>query len=157
MTGGSEHSTPDRGDGEAKIYLRGLVGPALKRAHHLLHSDAGRCLEPLGLRGATYAALSVICDRPDLRQGELAEVLSAERSNIVVTVEALERAGLVTRQRIEGDRRVWTLRATEAGWTLCGEANALMRAHEDRLLTGLSGRDRARLIALLDRIVPPGG
>ena len=155
MTAGTESSATQADEAGGDMFLRGLVGQALKRAHHVLHSDAGRQLEPLGLRGATYAALSVICDRPGLRQGVLAELLSAERSNIVVTVEALESAGLVERHRIEGDKRVWKLHPTEAGQALCARANAIMRAHEDRLLTGLNSRDRARLITLLERIAPP--
>ncbi|WP_010140799.1 MarR family winged helix-turn-helix transcriptional regulator [Oceanicola sp. S124] len=157
MTAGTESRGTDHEAGSAPLSLRGLVGPALKRAHHLLHSEAGRCLEPLGLRGATYAALSVICDRPGLRQGELAGVLSAERSNTVGTVEALEAAGWIERRRIEGDRRVWTLLPTEAGRSLCRRADALMQAQEDRMLAALPPRDRARLITLLERIAPPEG
>ncbi|PJE29053.1 DNA-binding transcriptional regulator, MarR family [Pseudooceanicola antarcticus] len=157
MTARTESSVTAADEAPPELFMRGLVGHALKRAHHHLHSEAGRQLEGLGLRGATFSALSVICDRPGLRQGELAELLSAERSNIVVTVEALESAGLVVRHRIEDDRRVWQLHPTETGRALCARANAEMRALEDRLLRGLNGRDKARLISLLERIAPPEG
>lgn len=139
---------PARGDQR----LRGFVGYSLKRAYHLIQSDAMRVLEPLGLRISTYSALTVICDNPDLRQSQLAEILSIERSNTVVIIDALEQQGLIARHRVPTDRRSYALRATPAGRRLNGAATHVLEAHEDRLLTTLSDEERRTMIALLRRI-----
>ena len=139
------------------MHLRRLTGPALKRIHHLLQSEAARELEPLGLRGATWAALSVICDRPGLRLSQLAELLGAEKSNTVVSVETLESAGLIEREREENDRRALSLCPTEKGRALCARANGLVAAQEERALKSLTAREKARLLSLLRKIDPPVG
>ncbi|KAA2313604.1 MarR family transcriptional regulator [Pseudooceanicola sediminis] len=141
-------ATPTRGDQR----LRGFVGYSLKRAYHLIQSDAMRVLEPLGLRISTYSALAVICDNADLRQSQLAEILSIERSNTVVIIDALEKAGLIARHRVPTDRRSYALRATPEGRRMNEEATRVLAAHEDRILTPLSDDERRTMIALLRRI-----
>ncbi|QOL81608.1 MarR family winged helix-turn-helix transcriptional regulator [Pseudooceanicola spongiae] len=132
--------------------LRGFVGYSLKRAYHLIQADAMRVLDPLGLRISTYSALAVICDNPDLRQSQLAEILSIERSNTVVIIDALEQPGLIARHRVPNDRRSYALRATPQGRRLHKEATRVLEAHENRLLTALSAEERQLMIDLLRRI-----
>ncbi|WP_375688963.1 MarR family winged helix-turn-helix transcriptional regulator [Pseudooceanicola sp. LIPI14-2-Ac024] len=138
-------------------HLRELIGYSMKRAYYTLQSDAARVLEGLGLRISTYSALSIICDTPDLRQSQLAEALSMERSNTVVLVDTLEKAKLIARLRVPTDRRSYALRPTPAGEALCARATAALHAHEDRLLGGLAPEERAELMRLLRKIDGSGG
>ncbi|MGI3165131.1 MarR family winged helix-turn-helix transcriptional regulator [Pseudooceanicola sp. 200-1SW] len=143
------------GEGPAEtLFRQRLLGPALKRAHVHLQSDLSRRLEPLGLRGATYGALSVLCDRPGLRLSQLADLLGAERSNTQVAVEALEQAGLIRREREAEDKRAFALWPTAPGQALCARANALVAEGEDAALHRLSARDRRQLGALLQKLSP---
>ncbi|QPM91020.1 MarR family winged helix-turn-helix transcriptional regulator [Pseudooceanicola algae] len=132
--------------------LRGLVGYSLKRAYYRFQSDAARVLEGFGLRISTYSALVVICDNTDLRQSQLAQILSVERSNTVVVVDALEQAGLIARHRVPKDRRSYALRPTRAGRQLCDRASAALDQHEDRILTDIDPAERAELLRLLQRM-----
>ncbi|MGR3321862.1 MAG: MarR family winged helix-turn-helix transcriptional regulator [Pseudooceanicola sp.] len=132
--------------------LRGLVGYSMKRAYHMLQADAARVLDDLGLRITTFSALAVVCDNPDLRQSQLAEALSMERSNTVVIVDALEQADLIERRRVPSDRRSYALRVTPAGRKLCEEATIRLHAHEAEMLAGLDAGERETFIALLRKI-----
>ncbi|MGH1424528.1 MAG: MarR family winged helix-turn-helix transcriptional regulator [Pseudooceanicola sp.] len=132
--------------------LRGLAGYSLKRAYHRLQSDAARVLDGLGLRITTYSALSVICDTPGLRQSQLADALSMERSNTVVLVDTLEQAELIERRRVPQDRRSYALTATAAGRRLCDAATDALHRHEDRLLSDFDAAEHDTLMRLLRKI-----
>lgn len=132
--------------------LRTLTGYSLKKAYFKLQSDAVRVLDELGLRITTYSALTIICDTPDLRQSQLAEALSMERSNTVVVVDALEQADLIERRRVPHDRRSYALRATKAGRHLCAVATEALHKHETDMLTMLDAAERQELMRLLHKI-----
>ncbi|MDF1855210.1 MarR family transcriptional regulator [Pseudooceanicola sp.] len=132
--------------------LRQLTSYSLKRAYHRLQSDAARVLEDLGLRITTYSALAIVCDMPDLRQSQLAEALSMERSNTVVIVDALEQADLIERRRVEHDRRAYALRATAAGRRLCDQATEALHRHEAEMLAPLNDKERGDLMDLLRKL-----
>ncbi|WP_217898975.1 MarR family winged helix-turn-helix transcriptional regulator [Oceanicola sp. 22II-s10i] len=136
--------------------LRRLTGYSLKRAYNRLQTDAARVLDGFGLRITTYSALSVICATPDLRQSQLAEALSMERSNTVVIVDTLEQADLIERRRVPHDRRSYALRATKAGRRLFTDATAALERHEDEMLGALDAGEREELMRLLHKIDETG-
>ena len=127
--------------------LRGFAGYGIKRASNVVQADLARTLQPFGLRMITFTALILIVDNPDLSNTQLAGALAVERSNLVVIVDDLEKAGLITRNPSATDRRSHALRATPEGEDLCERAVAAARAHEKRLLSGL---DPDRLAALVE-------
>ncbi|MCV2881462.1 MarR family winged helix-turn-helix transcriptional regulator [Actibacterium sp. XHP0104] len=118
--------------------LDGFVGYLMKRAFAAVQTDLARTLEPFELRMMTFSALVVVVDNPGLRQSDLAQALSVERPNLVVIVDELERRGLIRRQQMPTDRRAYALVPTDAGRGLCRRATAAVKAHEDRILSGLS-------------------
>jgi DNA-binding MarR family transcriptional regulator len=65
----------------------------------------------------------------------------------------LEEAGLVTRASASHDARVTLISLTAAGRTLAERIRAVGLRHLDSALAGWSGEDRARLAALLTRLV----
>lgn len=132
--------------------LRRLAGYSLRLAYHRIKDEASRVLEGFGLRTRTFSALAIICDSPGLRQTQLAEVLSMERSNTVVLVDALEQAGLVERRQVPEDRRSYALRATAEGRRVCEAATAALEAQEDAALSGLSQEERRALMGLLAKV-----
>lgn len=101
---------------------------------------------------AGYRVLAALSERADQRLGELAAMTSVETSTLSRLVGSLERRGLLTRTRPEGDQRSVRIRLTPAGVTL---AQRLMpRAAEfERVAVGeLAARDEATLKARLRRI-----
>lgn len=132
--------------------LRTLVGYILKRVHLLVRDDLMKTLEPLGLRTMTFSALSVIAENPNLTQSQLAQTLRIERSGVVVLVDELEKKDLISRNRVEGDRRSYALHTTPEGEALLHKTIRLVHAHENRMFSDLSMDERDTLRGLLDRI-----
>ncbi|PTQ75571.1 MarR family winged helix-turn-helix transcriptional regulator [Celeribacter persicus] len=132
--------------------LRQFVGYNMKRAFLSVREDLANVLEPLGLRMTSFSALAIIRENPDISQSRLAEALHIERSGVVVLVDELESADLIERGRVEGDRRQYALRTTEAGETKWKEAERAVHAHEDALFHDLSTEERATLRDLLRRV-----
>ncbi len=137
-------------------FLRRHVGYVMKRAYHLLQSDASARLAPFGLRVTTYSALCIIIDNQDLRQSQLAETLSMERSNTVAVVDALEELGLVDRCRVPSDRRSYALRSTAQGRQVCKSATEAISQGERTLLADLTDDELATLSDLLGRVERSG-
>jgi DNA-binding MarR family transcriptional regulator len=136
--------------------LRGFVGYGLKRAFNAVQAEVNATLAPFGLRMVTYSALSVIRDAPGITAAGLADVLGLERPNLVLVLDDLERAGLITRTRAKADRRAYELRATVEGRKIATRATAALADHDARLTAGLDDGQRAALCAALVRIEQNG-
>ena len=101
-----------------------------------------------------YVVLWVLETAPErrLRMNELAERAVLTRSNVTRLVDRMEKAGLVGRERVEGDRRGAYARITRAGeamkrrmWAVYGPAVrelfiSQMSAEEEVMLRGLMER-----------------
>ena len=136
--------------------LRAFVGYTMKRAFNAIQADVTRTLQPFGLRMVTYSALSIIAENPGLRQSQLADALAIERPNLVVLVDELESADLITRDRVVTDRRAYALAPTLRGREVLRLATEAVRAHDARMAAGLAPQNRAELIAMLRRIEGAG-
>lgn len=132
--------------------LRGFVGYNLKRAYMSLHSDFVASLTHLDLKPTTFSALAIINENPDISQTDLARALSMERSNIVVMVDELQSRGLIVRNKVPTDRRVYALRTTTKGVSLFYEASLAVQRHEEKLLKDFSPEERDLLVRMLIRI-----
>ncbi|MBU2487235.1 MAG: MarR family transcriptional regulator [Alphaproteobacteria bacterium] len=133
--------------------LRQFVGYEMKLAYLLVHEDMMRILKPTGLRIVTFSALGIVVENPDISQTQLAQALQIERSGVVVIVDELENADLISRNRVEGDRRSYALQATLKGRNLWSRTEKQVHDHEDRILSGLNVSERKTLKELLGRII----
>jgi DNA-binding MarR family transcriptional regulator len=88
-----------------------------------------------------YAILSVVAERPELNQREVAEVLQYSPNRIVGDLQALAESGLVLR-RPGRDRRANHLEITEAGDAVRQRVQAEIHNREDDLLVGLDAELR---------------
>ena len=144
---------PGKDEELAATQLRQFVGYEMKMAYLLIQEDMVRILKPTGLRIVTFSALGIVVENPDISQTQLAQALQIERSGVVVIVDELENADLISRNKVEGDRRSYALRATLKGRNLWSRTEKLVHQHEDGILSGLSGTERETLKALLGRII----
>lgn len=117
-----------------------------------LHSDFVASLTHLDLKPTTFSALAIINENPDISQTDLARALSMERSNIVVMVDELQSRGLIVRNKVPTDRRVYALRTTTKGVSLFYEASLAVQRHEEKLLEDFSPEERDLLVRMLIRI-----
>ena len=85
-------------------------------------------------------------------QGELAEAVGIRQPTLTHHLDAMERAGLVTRERVEGNRRVQQVSVTELGGRLFLRLRRTAAAFDGRLRAGLVDADVATLQRLLAQV-----
>ena len=130
-----------------------LVGHASLHAQRLIQE---RFAEH-DLRKQHYGVLASLADLGPASQGPLADRLCLDRSDLVTVLDELEGRGLVVRTADAGDRRRKIVQLTPAGEKLLAGLDELVFAADDELLAGLSASERAILVSLLQRIIPPAG
>lgn len=132
--------------------LLGFIGYNLKRAYMLVHFDFRTTLEELNVTQRTFSVLSIVVANPGISQSDVARALGIERSGTVVIVDELENRDMIERNKVPGDRRAYALSATAIGQAAYAKAVEAVRAHEERVLTGLNDMERQTLRDLLSRI-----
>ena len=132
--------------------LEEFIGYNLKRAYVIVHNDFRSALGKDGMALRVFSTLSLVIERPQITQSELARILGIERSGLVAIIDELERRGYVFRTTVPGDRRSQALVPQDAGRDAYREAVDKVRGHEARLLAHLSVDERAALLTLLRKI-----
>jgi|YelNatPaOPRAMG01_1025707.scaffolds.fasta_scaffold11967_4 MarR family 2-MHQ and catechol resistance regulon transcriptional repressor len=109
-----------------------------------------------GLNLSQFLALLVLGNASGLSIKEMKEKLSIPGSSLTFTIDALEKRGLVKRQRSKEDRRQWFLSLTAKGRRLY--ADVLRR--ESKVLSAafdnLSEEERAAFLRVAEEIVSSG-
>ena len=106
-------------------------------------------LQAAGLRPRHLLAMTVLRDRGESSQADLAGTLQLDRTNVVGLLNELEREGLIERRRSPEDRRRHTVRLTEEGRERLARAEFTLAAAEDLVLAGLTAKQRDTLHELL--------
>jgi DNA-binding MarR family transcriptional regulator len=132
--------------------LDNLIGYHLRRASAAFSADFGRAMTGTGMRQVLIGILSIVNTRSGVNQGAVGRALGIHRANMVTLVNELTDRGLIAKQVSGNDRRALELSITPAGRTMLQECLERIAAHEENMLGGLSGSDRATLIELLGRI-----
>ncbi|MBF9035718.1 MarR family transcriptional regulator [Rhodobacterales bacterium HKCCE2091] len=99
-----------------------------------------------------FGLLRIIEANPGSSQSRLAEAVCLDRSSLVPILEALEAEGIVERRASTSDRRVRRVFLTTAGRKLLGDLRSRVERHEEDLVAGLPGPERAQLAGLLQRL-----
>jgi DNA-binding MarR family transcriptional regulator len=125
----------------------------LHRLTRRLRRTQAQGLAPLGLTPAQERALRLISrsDEPP-RMTELADRLGIVPRSLTTVVDALEQAGLVTREIDPRNRRAILLRLTERGAAVRDELREARRRAAEDLFASLSVTDREALADLLARL-----
>lgn len=105
------------------------------RTHYDRHINAG------GLSYAQARVLAVVVSQPGTTQVELADATRIEPPTMKRHLDALERAGFITRCAVEGDRRKRSVMLTPAG-----EALDLPRLRDELEAAAVRGIDPKDLI-----------
>lgn len=105
-----------------------------------------------GVRGGSWFVLRALWQRDGVTQRELAQRLGLMEPSVLEMLRAMERDGLVTRQRDEVDRRKVRIHVTPHARAM---EPALMTIAEDvntMMLTGLNASEEALLKLLLRKV-----
>ncbi|MCE4026083.1 MarR family transcriptional regulator [Microbacterium sp. Au-Mic1] len=114
-------------------------------------------VKPAGLTPATAGVLRILMQNPGLSQRALADRLGAVPSRVVVLVDTLEAAGLVSRTRDPDDRRHHRLDLTEAGRASLRGLRAAAEQQNADILGPLDPAEREAFTALVTRLAAAHG
>jgi MarR family transcriptional regulator for hemolysin len=100
----------------------------------------------------TWLVLVSLKGKPVASQRELAEAIGIRGPTLTHHLDVMESAGLVTRRRDPGNRRVHLVELTGAGDALFHRLKDAVTAFDQRLRHGISPSDIAKAEQLLDRL-----
>jgi len=138
--------------GDPSAFALGLV---LRRAHDRAATALLGALRPLGLELRHFAALIALMTDGPMSQRALVTAMGSDKATIVRVVDDLERAGIVARLPVPGDRRVHNVTPTEHGVAVFDAAHVNAAAILDGLVGHLDPGEAAYLLDLLTRFTYP--
>lgn len=106
-------------------------------------------LAPFGISSSQYMFLIKICHSPGILQDSLMDIFYVHPSNIVRTVAALEKQGMITRSPHDEDKRTCRLYPTEYALSVIDEVQSVCEKTEDLLLQGISESEKALFVDFL--------
>lgn len=120
----------------------------LDHTSHVLRTRMAAALDEIGLTPRMHCVL-VHALEEERTQVQLAEIGDMDKTTMVVTVDALEKAGLAERRPSVRDRRARIIAVTDAGAAVAVESTRIVdRVHADALAS-LADTDRAVLLRVL--------
>ncbi|TQN42209.1 transcriptional regulator [Blastococcus colisei] len=100
----------------------------------------------------TWQVLRALAAGSHRTQADLAAAVGVRQPTLTHHLDAMERAGLVTRERADGNRRVQVVTVTESGEHLFLRLRRAAASFDGRLRAGLDDSDVAHLRRLLDQL-----
>lgn len=149
-------NTPARDRAPQRVLSRPPEDPAAEAWNAMqqlvLNEDRRRgAAAELGMPFSRIRALRRIAAAEGITQRELADLMSTDAAYTTVTVDDLEKRGLVVREPHPEDRRVKVVRVTPAGATAAAEAERVMR-RPPASLVALSATELLQLRELVRRL-----
>ncbi|GAA1697845.1 MarR family transcriptional regulator [Streptomyces yatensis] len=123
----------------------------LDHTSHVLRTQMSAALAEIGLTARMHCVL-VHALEEERTQAQLAEIGDMDKTTMVVTVDALEKAGLAERRASTRDRRARIIAVTEEGARIAKQSQSIVdRVHREALQT-LPETQRAALLRALTRL-----
>ncbi len=127
----------------------------LDHTSHVLRSRMAAALAEIGLTARMHCVL-VHALEGERTQIQLAEIGDMDKTTMVVTVDALEKAGLAERRPSSTDRRARIIAVTDEGARVAEQSQKIVdRVHRDAL-AALPDGDRKVLLRALNHLVEDG-
>ena len=124
------------------------LGWLLSTVSHSLATELTAALEDVSVTPRGYCVLST-AQQGEYTQTALAQAIGLDKTTMVVTIDALERAGLVERRTSSTDRRARVIAVTEAGREKVAEGERIVERIQEDVLSALPPESReAFLVAL---------
>lgn len=106
-----------------------------------------------GLTEAQFNVLfSLKYKESEVTQSDLGERLVVTRASVTSVLDKLENKGLVRRNTVPGNRRIFHVTLTREGAALIERVEPVYRATVHRVMNGLSEKELNGLIAQLERV-----
>jgi MarR family transcriptional regulator for hemolysin len=124
----------------------------IARSAKALSREFDDVLVAAGGSAPTWQVLLALCSGDHRSQAALAEAVGVRQPTLVHHLDAMERAGLVTRDRSPDNRRVQLVTVTESGQALFLRLRRAAASFDGRLRAGLTDADVAELRRLLAQL-----
>lgn len=124
----------------------------LMRASQALTTEMATALERTGLSPREHQVL-VEAAAGASTQIELTRAVGLDKTTMVVTIDALERAGLAERRPHPADRRARVIAVTDAGRRKLAEAEAIHEGVRKDVLAALPRDERQAFVGSLKQLV----
>jgi DNA-binding MarR family transcriptional regulator len=123
---------------------------AFGRVFHLHRQAMLRDLSAFGLHHGEVIALRLLAETDGMSQRDLADVLHLSRPRVTSILQALEKAGAVTRRPDPGDQRITRVFLTETGRRQEEANRASFEDYVNSTVGSLSQADKIELERLLE-------
>lgn len=133
-------------------FLETLVGYNARRAALSIIEVFLQRMAVFELRPVDFSVMSLIFHNPGITSRQLCTTLGILPPNLVGMVSALEKRGLILREKHASDGRAMSLYTTDAGATLMREAEKVAAELEIAQTRQLTGPERKTLMRLLQKI-----
>ncbi|MER6318432.1 MarR family winged helix-turn-helix transcriptional regulator [Streptomyces sp. NPDC001581] len=124
----------------------------LDHTSHVLRTQMSAQLGEIGLTPRMHCVL-VHALEAERTQAQLAEIGDMDKTTMVVTVDALEKAGLAERRPSSTDRRARIIAVTEEGAKVAKESQKIVDRVHGGTLEALPDDEREVLLRALNRLV----
>lgn len=128
------------------------IGLVLDRTARSVRRAFDDALVAAGGSRPVWLALQALTINATANQRQLAEFVGIQGATLTHHLNAMEAAGLVTRERDPNNRRSHIVRSTPAGEALFGRLRRAAAAFDAKLRNGLTPVDMQTLTLLLGRI-----
>ncbi len=132
--------------------LTGNLGWLLAQASHALTTEMTAAFEAGGGTPRGHCVLMTALTG-ELTQKELADLVGLDKTTMVVTMDALEAAGLAERVPSPTDRRARVIKVTPAGRKAVKHGEKVVQRVQERVLEDLSADQRDALLGGLAQLV----
>lgn len=136
--------------------IRADLAYLLDKSSQGLAARMAAALDEVGLTVRSFCVLLKAQDG-SRTQGQIAELVLLDKTTMVVTLDALEKAGLAERVACPRDRRARLVRATGEGNRVIAEARAIVDGVYDEVLGVLEPARCEIFLDALVELVGPGG
>lgn len=140
--------------GDTSPFALGLL---MRRAHDRAAAALVQALRPQGLQLRHFAVMITLNAHGPLSQSALVQLTGSDKASMVRVVDDLERAGIVERKPVPGDRRVHAVEMTGHGRDVFDRAHVAAAPIAERLTSHLEPGEGERLLDLLTRFTYPAG
>jgi len=124
----------------------------LDHAGHVLRTRMAAALAEIGLTPRMHCVLAHAIGE-ERTQIELAELGDMDKTTMVVTVDALEKAGLAERRPSSTDRRARIIAVTDKGAQVAARSQRVVDSVHRAALASLPGDEAALLVRAMNRLV----
>lgn len=132
--------------------LPGYIGYRVRLAQSAIFRDLGRGARDPGMTPGEFSLMTLVSRNRWIDSATLARTYGLDKTTLSLTLKRLTRAGLVTSERREDDRRHLALRLTPAGQEAVRRAARRIEEQERLMGSVLGPGELEQLLELLGRI-----